>query len=323
MAVALGEAHSPARIQSTRSNPALGDDAQGVLSRILRQLQAQLAGRILWGMSDGAPDGGVPAPDGLDSDREDAVLAPDVALSAASSAPALPGLSMQLPRKRPAPELVQQGASSRARCTTDAHENFAAYQQLTGVQRAIIKRVIGMLDTEQDSVVLTNPLQSHSPIVYVTNAWQDMCGYNMAQALGQNPRITQGEGTDPETIRSMGVALANQQACRVRLVNYRGYNHEPFWNCLSVQPIFFNQKLVLFAARLQDYSHRLTRLVSISPAQFCKAGDCLQYRVRLGDRDLLLKPGARAAVRACDRTLTPRGSHPTLTPRGSHPTLTL
>ena len=26
MAVALGEAHSPARIQSTRSNPALGDD---------------------------------------------------------------------------------------------------------------------------------------------------------------------------------------------------------------------------------------------------------------------------------------------------------
>ena len=37
-----------------------------------------------------------------------------------------------------------------------------ACQQLTGVQRAIIKRVIGMLYTEQDSVVLPNPLQAHS-----------------------------------------------------------------------------------------------------------------------------------------------------------------
>ena len=113
-------------------------------------------------MADGAAGGGVPAASSLDSGRGDAELASGVALSASSSAQALPGLSEQQPRKRPGPELVQQGASSRARSGTDAHENFAAYQQLTGVQRAIIKRVIGMLYTEQDSVVLPNPLQAHS-----------------------------------------------------------------------------------------------------------------------------------------------------------------
>ena len=46
---------------------------------------------------------------------------------------------------------------------------------------------------------------------------------------------------------------------------------------------FFNRKPVLFAAKLQDYSYRLTKLISLQPAQFCKAGDSLQYRVSLGD----------------------------------------
>jgi len=188
------------------------------------------------------------------------------------------------PRKRQGDELLQAMPScARARHAGEGYESFATYQQLSVVQRSIIARIIGMLDTEQDSVVISNPLLPQSPIVYVTNAWQDMCGYNMGQAIGRNPRVTQGEGSDPETIRGMGIALSNQQACRVRLVNYRGYNHEPFWNCLSVQPILFRGDLVLFAARLQDYSHRLQRLVSLTPAQFTKCGSCFQYRVRLSD----------------------------------------
>ena len=119
--------------------------------------------------------------------------------------------------------------------------------------------------------------------MYVTNAWQSMCSYTMPQAIDQNPRLTQGEGTDPETVRSMRKALTARQPCKVRLINYRGYNREPFWNCLSVHPIFFNRECVLFAARLQDYSYRLSRLVSLQPSQFCKAGDHFQMKVRLSE----------------------------------------
>ena len=140
------------------------------------------------------------------------------------------------PRKRPGEELDAQPGCSRLRKSGESHEEFAPFQQLSVVQRSIISKIVGMLDTEQDSVVISNPLQPHSPIVYVTNAWQDMCGYNMGQAIGKNPRVTQGEGSDPKTIEGMGRALSNQQACRVRLINYRGgINHEPFWNCLSVR----------------------------------------------------------------------------------------
>jgi len=161
------------------------------------------------------------------------------------------------------------------------HEQLPAYQALNTTQRAILRRLTSIMNSDEDSVVITNPLQPQGPIVYVTNAWQDMCGYTTSQAVGQNPRLTQGEGTDPETVRSMRKALTAQQPCRVRIINYRGYNREPFWNCLSVHPIFFNRELVLFAARLQDYSYRLQRLVSLTPAQFCKAGDLFQMRVRL------------------------------------------
>jgi len=166
---------------------------------------------------------------------------------------------------------------------SEPHQQSDAFGQLTLPQKRIINRVVAMLDSKRDSVVITNPLQPNGPIVYVTNAWQDMCGYTAQQAVGENPRLTQGEGTDPETVRSMRLALSNQQPCRVRIINYRGYNREPFWNCLSVQPIFHNRKLVLFAARLQDYSYRLQQLVSVSPQQFCKAGDLYTMRVGLSD----------------------------------------
>jgi len=124
------------------------------------------------------------------------------------------------------------------------------------------------------------------PIVYVTQAWQQMCGYRMCDAVGRNPRLTQGEYSDSDTLRSMSLALRQQQACKVRLVNYRGGSNTTFWNCLSVHPIFHGGKLVLFAARLQDYSYQLSRLVSLQPAQFCKAPQYYQRMAHVRHADM-------------------------------------
>ncbi|KAL3929284.1 MAG: hypothetical protein SGPRY_002023 [Prymnesium sp.] len=160
-------------------------------------------------------------------------------------------------------------------------ESRPFFSQLTGVQRAIIQRFTGILDTSSDSVVITNPLAPSSPIVFVTKAWQKMCGYSMNQAVGQNPRLTQGEHTDQDTIKGMGIALSEQKSCKVRLINYRGYNKEPFWNCLSVHPIFYNNNLVLHVAYLSDYSYRLSRLVTHVPSQFCLKNQHFQTNLRL------------------------------------------
>jgi len=196
----------------------------------------------------------------------------------------LPSLTQTATSKRVAEELPS-GRASRRRLVPDGHSwGFSesdTFRQLKHSQQAIVRKVVDFLDTERDSVVITDPLQPSSPIVYVTNAWQQMCGYTSREAIGKNPRLTQGSGTSLDTVRSMSVALRQEQACKVRLINYRGDSQEPFWNCLSVQPIFLDRKLVLFAARLQDYSLPLTKIISCNPMQFCKTNECFQYRLRL------------------------------------------
>jgi hypothetical protein len=193
-------------------------------------------------------------------------------------------------RRRTADCSLAEAPSSKHPRTTEllrvdedqlAHERTPAYAQLTAVQKAIMARMIPLLNSETDSVVITNPLVPNSPIVHVTQAWQAMCGYTTREACGQNPRFTQGANTDPDTIRHLSHALQQQKPCKVRLLNYRGYSGEPFWNCLTVHPVFHKKQLVLFAARLQDYSHRLNRLTSITPAQFCKMDDNLVCRISL------------------------------------------
>lgn len=153
-----------------------------------------------------------------------------------------------------------------------AHQTTQAYIDLTASQKTILKRMVSLLRSETDSVVITNPLFSNSPIVHVTQAWQAMCGYTTREACGQNPRMTQGVGTDKDTIKLISAALALQRPCKVRLLNFRGDSKEPFWNCLTIHPVFHQKRLVFFMARLQDYSFRLNRLMHITPAQFCKAG---------------------------------------------------
>jgi PAS domain S-box-containing protein len=141
-----------------------------------------------------------------------------------------------MPRARARGADCSDGSVSPACCGGLGEvESLDAFQELTATQQAIIRRLTAILDTKQDSVVITNPLRPRGPIVYVTSAWQDMCGYSATQAVGQNPRLTQGEHTDPETVLTMRRALTAEQPCRVRIINYRGYNADPFWNCLSVR----------------------------------------------------------------------------------------
>ena len=91
--------------------------------------------------------------------------------------------------------------------------------QLTDDQRQMLTAIVSRLDTHKDSVVLTNPLVSNGPIVHVTEAWQQMCGYKASEALGRNPKVTQGAGTDKSVLASMRLALQEQRPCKVRLLN--------------------------------------------------------------------------------------------------------
>ena len=154
---------------------------------------------------------------------------------------------------------------------------------LTPLQRDVLESFIARLEDPDASVVVTNPRLPDNPIVYVTKRWQGMCGYTYNEAVGRNPRLTQGKSTNLDAVRTIKDALTKQSACKVQIVNYRGGEQRyPFWNMLSINPIVHSGELLLYAASLQDYSYHMDKLVSLTPSQFCRTLEHYQRGRHIG-----------------------------------------
>ena len=134
------------------------------------------------------------------------------------------------------------------------------------------------------------PAFADNPIVYVTPSWQDMCGFTYSEAVGKNPRLTQGTNTNLETTRAISCSLTAKQPCKVQLINYRsGDAAKPFWNVLSVSPVISRGSLQFFIVRRRT---RRTRC----RADGARAGPappprlCARARPRLAPRRLAAAP---------------------------------
>mmetsp|Transcript_234 Transcript_234/g.642 ORF Transcript_234/g.642 Transcript_234/m.642 type:complete len:275 (+) Transcript_234:565-1389(+) len=129
------------------------------------------------------------------------------------------------------------------------------------------------LDDDTDSVVLTDATKCNNPILAVTGAWSTMCGYAREEAVGQNPRLTQGEQTDRTVSCALGEAVRAGRACKVQLLNYRK-GGDVFWNVLHVSPIEYAGRTVLFKGILKDYSSMVAPMVKMRPSQYFKLAQC-------------------------------------------------
>lgn len=86
-------------------------------------------------------------------------------------------------------------------------------------------------------------------ILHVSDSFTAITGHRPADVLGQNCRLLQGPGSDPETKRAMRTALAAGEAFRGEILNYRK-DGSAFWNDLSVVP-------------LRDAAGKVTHFVSV------------------------------------------------------------
>uniref|UniRef100_A0A7S3AXH0 PAS domain-containing protein n=1 Tax=Haptolina ericina TaxID=156174 RepID=A0A7S3AXH0_9EUKA len=182
---------------------------------------------------------------------------------------------------------------------------------LTALQHRVLERLVGALDTRSCSVVVTNPHVRDNPIVYVTEPWQHMCGFSAREAIGRNPRLTQGQRSDASAMRSISSALREQRACKVMMLNYRGgLADQPFWNMLSINPVHHEGQLMLYMAHLQDYSYEIGRMVSLTPSQFCRSGEVHQRQRHLSQirPGLLAKPTVYEAADEVQLTRPMRSS---------------
>jgi len=216
--------------------------------------------------------------------------------SGSSSVPAISGATYIIPETEQAvlshrgvASLWEQGAraenqQSKRQKTADVDAVQECPSTLTVLQQQVLHRVVERLDTRNTSIVITNPLVRDNPIVFVTEPWQKMCGFSSQEAIGRNPRLTQGSQSDSSAIMEIAHNVRQQRACKVLVLNFRG-GHEanPFWNMLSISPVHHRGQLMLYMANLQDYSYSLGKMVSLSPSQFCRSADFHQRQRYVAD----------------------------------------
>jgi PAS domain S-box-containing protein len=104
---------------------------------------------------------------------------------------------------------------------------------------------------------ITDPREPDNPLVWVNPSFTRITGYEADEAVGRNCRFLQGPATDPAAVAEIRSALSEQRTVTTTLLNYRK-DGTPFWNQLSVSPVFDGEgALVSFVGVQTDVTERV------------------------------------------------------------------
>ncbi|MDP2441793.1 EAL domain-containing protein [Rhodoferax sp.] len=110
-----------------------------------------------------------------------------------------------------------------------------------------------------DIVMITEagPVDAPGPrIVFVNDAFERQTGYSPAEALGQTPRMLQGQRTQRAELDRIRQALEQARPVRAELINYKK-NGEQFWLELDIVPVdYFSRGLTHWVAVARDITER-------------------------------------------------------------------
>ena len=106
-------------------------------------------------------------------------------------------------------------------------------------------------------MILADPRQDDTPIVFANNAFLDLTGYEEAEVLGRNCRFLQGADTDPEHVRKLREAVRERRPVAVEILNYRR-DGTPFWNAVFMGPVHdpADEVIYFFASQLDVTQRR-------------------------------------------------------------------
>jgi PAS domain S-box-containing protein len=92
------------------------------------------------------------------------------------------------------------------------------------------------ISASSNGIVIIDATLPDMPIIYVNPAFEDITGYTMAEVVGRNCRLLQGEDTDQACLEDLRTAIREGKDRSVILRNYRKDGTQ-FWNQLSISPI--------------------------------------------------------------------------------------
>ncbi|KAK9802821.1 hypothetical protein WJX73_002029 [Symbiochloris irregularis] len=88
----------------------------------------------------------------------------------------------------------------------------------------------------QQNFVISDPTLPDMPIVFASDGFLELVGYDRFEVLGRNCRFLQGPLTDKKGVADLRSAVSKGNEATVRLLNYRK-DGTMFWNMLSVAPM--------------------------------------------------------------------------------------
>jgi len=86
------------------------------------------------------------------------------------------------------------------------------------------------------SIVITEVTSAGPRILWVNDAFTRTTGYTLEEAVGRNPSMLQGPGTDRTQAARMGQAIGEERAATITVLNYHR-DGTPFWNQVSMSPV--------------------------------------------------------------------------------------
>jgi diguanylate cyclase (GGDEF)-like protein/PAS domain S-box-containing protein len=110
-----------------------------------------------------------------------------------------------------------------------------------------------LLDLMPNGILITD---KNRRITYVNSDFEKFTGYSKNELLGKSCALLQGPETDPKQVLAIRTALNNEQPFFGEIQNY-DKDGTPFWNDLSINPIFDNEnKLTQFVGIQRNVSDR-------------------------------------------------------------------
>nr|AML76897.1 putative LOV domain-containing protein [Sceptridium dissectum] len=143
--------------------------------------------------------------------------------------------------------LCELAASSKCRATEERCSIVAA---CSAGESVVCSSLMLSLTKIQQSFVLCNPHLPDMPIIHASDMFLRLTGYTLDEVVGRNCRFLQGPNTDPTAVEQISESIKLQQACTVRILNYRK-DKTPFWNLLHITSVRNAEGKVAFYVGVQ------------------------------------------------------------------------
>jgi len=104
---------------------------------------------------------------------------------------------------------------------------------MTAGEKVMYRRLV---ETSPSGIVLVSAKDPLHPVIYVNPAFEVLSGYPLAELVGRNLRLLQGDDREQDARHRLRDALSRGEPCRVLLRNYRK-DGSLFWNETSILPL--------------------------------------------------------------------------------------